>query len=725
MKKRFWGSQRVWFLLGLMLMAGWGKEAFAQQPEKAGAVRVVLPPGLVARPRGAQVVRTEATKGMTVYYRDVLETGLGGRLRARLADGSILALGPQSRIEVIEHDAQTQQSTFQLQYGKVRAQVVRLTRPGSRFEVRTNTAVAGVLGTDEIIDAFSPVATMVLCVDGLVTVSNVDPAVPGSVVLNPGQLTVVQQGLPPDAPRQASPQELQDALDGSSGAAPQPVADIGTGFVTAGTEITLSAADSFATASITSYQWTITRAANNAVIYNQSQSDPRLTLDTTTWEPGNYNGTLTITTANNQTASVNFGFVVLPAAMANTSPDDVIRQLQLAYETLQPAEFMKLFDPQKYAGYAALQASVENSFRSLAQSRVFVRRASGQMFEEGKVAIYQVDFEIQFSTKADPDRLFVVREQATLRMQAGSGWLISDVPQGSLGSAGLPVVPGVNNPTQTNTASTEETVGGGGNVQITPNIEGGGPVQIPVGGSSSPSPIQNSSSSDVTIAFSFPSGISLSGGGTTFTLAAGQSLSLVFVAGATAQPGTSVVQTTVSVGGSTLPGPAIPVTVVDLTFQLTSASSFTLAPGGTSQVSFNAGINPSSAGPVQVTAPPGTGGLTFSPLSKASEPFNFTVNAGAADLPPTGFTFTATASGVSKTQTVTIRVQTPPAINSSLSASGTVGVAFSYTITATNSPTSYSATGLPAGLSIDTTTGVIAGTPTVTGTFSVVLSATN
>jgi hypothetical protein len=66
-----------------------------------------------------------------------------------------------------------------------------------------------------------------------------------------------------------------------------------------------------------------------------------------------------------------------------------------------------------------------------------------------------------------------------------------------------------------------------------------------------------------------------------------------------------------------------------------------------------------------------------------------------------------------------------PVITSATTASGIVGSAFSYQITATNTPTSYGATGLPAGLSVSTGTGLISGTPTATGTSTVTLSASN
>lgn len=66
-----------------------------------------------------------------------------------------------------------------------------------------------------------------------------------------------------------------------------------------------------------------------------------------------------------------------------------------------------------------------------------------------------------------------------------------------------------------------------------------------------------------------------------------------------------------------------------------------------------------------------------------------------------------------------------PVVTSPSTASGTTGTAFSYQITATNSPTSYSASGLPSPLSVNTATGLITGTPNSTFSGNVTLGATN
>jgi mono/diheme cytochrome c family protein len=92
------------------------------------------------------------------------------------------------------------------------------------------------------------------------------------------------------------------------------------------------------------------------------------------------------------------------------------------------------------------------------------------------------------------------------------------------------------------------------------------------------------------------------------------------------------------------------------------------------------------------------------------------------------FTYRGKRTGVHNgdVRTITITVlPPPPVITSSNMASGSFGAAFTYTITASNSPTSFAASGLPAGLLLNNTTGAITGTPGATGSFPVTLSATN
>jgi hypothetical protein len=80
---------------------------------------------------------------------------------------------------------------------------------------------------------------------------------------------------------------------------------------------------------------------------------------------------------------------------------------------------------------------------------------------------------------------------------------------------------------------------------------------------------------------------------------------------------------------------------------------------------------------------------------------------------------------------VTAAFASPPAVPvvSNGSTSGSVGTAFTtfnLSTLATNSPTSYAiVSGLPPGLSLNTSTGAITGTPTTAGTYSTVFNATN
>jgi hypothetical protein len=88
-------------------------------------------------------------------------------------------------------------------------------------------------------------------------------------------------------------------------------------------------------------------------------------------------------------------------------------------------------------------------------------------------------------------------------------------------------------------------------------------------------------------------------------------------------------------------------------------------------------------------------------------------------------TLSATNSAGTSAAHLTLTVTGVPVISSPTTATGTAGTAFSYQITATNSPTNFGASGLPTGLTINSTSGLISGTPSAPGIFTVALTAMN
>jgi len=89
-------------------------------------------------------------------------------------------------------------------------------------------------------------------------------------------------------------------------------------------------------------------------------------------------------------------------------------------------------------------------------------------------------------------------------------------------------------------------------------------------------------------------------------------------------------------------------------------------------------------------------------------------------------TISASNAGGTGSATLTITVASAtPVITSATTDNATVGTVYSYQITASNLPTSYGATGLPDGLSVDPVAGTISGTPTTAGSWAVTVTATN
>jgi hypothetical protein len=96
-------------------------------------------------------------------------------------------------------------------------------------------------------------------------------------------------------------------------------------------------------------------------------------------------------------------------------------------------------------------------------------------------------------------------------------------------------------------------------------------------------------------------------------------------------------------------------------------------------------------------------------------------DAGSYDL------VAANAYGAVTSQVAVLQVSViPPVITSATNAAGKQGYAFAYQITATGTPPIvFGATGLPDGLSVNPTNGLISGVPTVFGVFNITLLASN
>ena len=137
------------------------------------------------------------------------------------------------------------------------------------------------------------------------------------------------------------------------------------------------------------------------------------------------------------------------------------------------------------------------------------------------------------------------------------------------------------------------------------------------------------------------------------------------------------------------------------TFQVGVAGSFTVTTTGFPTPTITAS-----------PPPPPPAGVTFTDNGDGTATISGTPQAGTGGV----YQFTLTASngvGSNATQTFTLTVNEPPAITSANAATFTAGTAGSFTVTATGyPPPTLSRSGtLPAGVTFDTSTGVLSGTP--------------
>jgi len=147
-------------------------------------------------------------------------------------------------------------------------------------------------------------------------------------------------------------------------------------------------------------------------------------------------------------------------------------------------------------------------------------------------------------------------------------------------------------------------------------------------------------------------------------------------------------------------------------------------PAATVSVAYTASINATGgATPYHYGASDLPGGLT---IDSATGVVSGTPSQGAAGTTSVAITVTDSTQPTAQTVTATLNLtvnaaQAPLTITTTSLPSGTVSAAYSSAITASGgtTPYAYSASNLPAGLSINSATGAISGTPTQSGTTAV------
>src|ERR1700722_18129936 len=181
----------------------------AQVAQRAGQISRAIPDVAIAR--GTQ--QLPAPVKALVDWGDAVKTGDGGRARVSLDDGSVLNVGSSSSLTVTQHNAAAQQTQIELEYGRMRSQVVKQSKPNSKFEVHTPVGVAGVVGTDFFLGYLNGIFQIVVY-EGHVKFCNLDGI---CVDVLAGQSATIRDGhQPPDQPTQATPSELTDAANATS-----------------------------------------------------------------------------------------------------------------------------------------------------------------------------------------------------------------------------------------------------------------------------------------------------------------------------------------------------------------------------------------------------------------------------------------------------------------------------------------------------------------------------
>lgn len=206
----------VTMLLTLLLLAAGPKQSWGQQGERIGTVAAV---DGTAEVRAANTTTWEPLQFRAVLFpMDTVRTRPASKVKVLLRDDSIMTLAENSEMEFTEFllTPQQRRTTVSLLTGTLRVVTTKIFGAGSGTEVRTANTVAGVRGTTFVVIFIPPSTTQVLSLEGVVSVRNLNPAIPQIEPLQQNFRTVVVGNAPPSratvlsaAERQAIERELR------------------------------------------------------------------------------------------------------------------------------------------------------------------------------------------------------------------------------------------------------------------------------------------------------------------------------------------------------------------------------------------------------------------------------------------------------------------------------------------------------------------------------------
>jgi hypothetical protein len=189
---------RVRSIVGAVLLLAW-----------SAATAIAAPAGTVVGVSGTCVVEsagnsTALALGAAVQVGDTVDVGADGRLKLRMADGSIVAVGSGTRMTVTAYavtaSGQRQAAQLALAHGLLHT-VVSPSQPAAKFEVDTAVGTAAVRSTDWLVEA-TATDQEVSVLSGSVVVTSA--ATRRSVIVPERQTTRLERGHDPQPPRRFS-----------------------------------------------------------------------------------------------------------------------------------------------------------------------------------------------------------------------------------------------------------------------------------------------------------------------------------------------------------------------------------------------------------------------------------------------------------------------------------------------------------------------------------------